>query len=410
MTRIPRHGVALACAFVAVATLAGQETPAPAPSFTLSEVVARALASDAGIAASQAQRVAAQSGVSGARRWDDPVLAVEGARHDEPEDDPWRLRVALSQRVVLPRARHADVTARQAEAAEVDALIALRQWEVVREVGDLAMTVRAADGRVAALVEEEQAVSRLLSVVRERVGSGQATTSDLLLAQVEGLELQGRVALARHEALAARARLARRVGLSAADVGAIASETDGMIPDLATVIAAAGRHPTVRVAEAVVATRRAARMALDPLVPEWQVGVFAERDGDANEAGIALDLPLPAWNRNRAGRIGASARMHAAIAEVAAARQRAEAEAEAAWYAVEVARVRVEQLDRDVIPVLTEARRLAEADWAAGSRTLDTVLNAQRSLTRLRGEQTDARAAWARAYLALTAAAAVEIP
>jgi outer membrane protein, heavy metal efflux system len=411
-----RCGLCAAALCAAVAVEAAEPVSPPAPTtsvISIAALIEAAIQADVGLRASEIRLRAASVAGALARRWDDPVIGLEGGRSQRDADgSAWRGRIEVMQRLPLGgehRARAADAASQHAlaDAERLAARAALRA-EVRLLVLDLRLCQAQAAGARTALADAATALAQ----VSERLAAGTARQTDLLLAQLDRDEAEAETALTGQQTLAARAALARRCALPAeqlADIAPVALEER----DLDAVLTAVARHPRLLAADA----RARAAVAQAALVrsERWRdvrAGVFGERDGDENAFGVMLEVPLPAWNRGRAGLATAVGAADVAQAERAAAARQVAAEAEATWFAWTGARQRAQHHRERLLPAAGAALTLALIDYGAGRGDLASVLAALRARTRLTGETIVAEAERDRLLIAIHTIAPIaeEVP
>lgn len=407
----PRGRSALCVVALCAAALAGAAEPTTAPSPVLSpiseavDLIAAAAKVDAGLRAAQARARGAEAAGRFAGQWDDPRLALEGGRVSTPGDDDWHGRAEVTQRLPLGGEGAARSATAEGQRALANAEYALARLALASDVRRLISDLRLVSAHHTAATTSLADATAAFDAVRARLATGEARQADLLAAEVDRDEADEAVRQATQRTTAARAALARRCGVAETTIGdlrpLVLSERDR-----ATVLTAAATHPRllgtdaqVRAAQANAAAIRAGRWG------DVHAGVFAERDGDASEVGLIVELPLPLWNRQQAPIASAEAEVAATIAQREQAQRQVEAEAETAWFAWDAARQRATRLSERLVPSAAEALRLALADYAAGKADLASVLSARRTRSRIAADAAEAVAARDRALIDLHAVA-----
>jgi outer membrane protein TolC len=382
---------------VAIAAGAAEPVSPPAsptgPLTSIADLVRAAAQNDAGLRASRLRARAALAAGERATRWDDPVIGLEGGRVDRADaDDVWHGRIAVMQRIPLggeaaARGANADSLRVLAEAAGTTGRVTL-----MMEVRHLVVALRLALAQESTARTAMSDATSALAQVSNRLAAGNARQADLLGAQLDRDEAQAAVTLAGHQVTAARAALARRCGVGPGQISdppalALAERAHDIV------LATSAKHPRllqadaqVRVAESQAALARSGRWG------DVRAGAFGDREGDDNEIGLLLEIPLPAWNRNEAAVTAALAEAEATRAERDQLARQVAAEAEAAWFAWDTAQQRAAHHRQHLLPRAGEALTLALADYAAGRGDLAMVLTALHARTRLAGETAEAEA------------------
>ena len=194
--------------------------------------------------------------------------------------------------------------------------------------------------------------------------------SDLALASERALAAQARIDLreARANAVVARERLVRLMGLPAADTAwtlpdRLLLPVDDALPlDRFETLAIANRLDLAAAFKAAESAARAAGLIRAfSLLPEGQIGVQADRDPDGNFIGPAVSFPLPLFDQGDAA-IGASqARYRQALRRHEALRTEILADVRALRETLIASRERALHLRDDVLPlrhlVLVESQK-----------------------------------------------------
>ncbi|MBI2569027.1 MAG: TolC family protein [Candidatus Schekmanbacteria bacterium] len=147
--------------------------------------------------------------------------------------------------------------------------------------------------------------------------------------------------------------------------------------------------------------RAEALLAAAERLPETELGLRYERDGDTETVLGAVSLTLPVFNRGQASRAEASARVGRLAAQLDAARRAARSEVAAAQAAAAQLRAAVATLEDQALPILDDNERLARRSYEEGELGLAELLLVRRETLELRQEYLD--------HLLAAAAAAVEL-
>jgi outer membrane protein TolC len=287
-----------------------------------------------------------------------------------------RLRSTLFEARALP-----DIGAAEDDVAVAEAAVRESRFLLAHQVADAYVTVRVAEGALAAARRRLDVAREDLAAVEERRRAGLAANLDRDRAELEAVEAE--VAVTRAREAAQRSRVALEV-LAAADIDAplepVAAPVPAAAPDELVTLARA-RRPEIVAARRVV--QAAEDRALAPwlaLVPTLGVDGVASATNETGFQGrtfngnVALTL---AWTLYDGGRRYAEARsaaaeLEAAQLELARLERTVGSEVEDALIAVRAARAEVELADRRV----EAARRFADEVRARAAQGLSTAVEA----------------------------------
>ncbi len=363
--------------------------------FQAAREVAAARAPDVRIAERRVGVSAAEVAIAGTL--ENPTLTVSTARESA------RFGTALSIPVPVFGQTSAAI-----DAAEADRIAMSDDVEVVRVESRWAATVAwidlwEAQARASQLALGAVDAEKIVTIAKERFDAGTGARLDVVRADAE-------LARARAEAQAdaaavrsASARLSSWIGGDRPDELAAAGEPgfSAVLPPLADLERALGDHPTVRrdraqeaAADAHVDAEKRARW---PII-NGELGVDAFDPGlPRTDIIVGLSLPLPVFSL-RGGFIERAGAEHAlAQAMLEADRHRLLAGLVAAYRTAEAAGIRATALDREVLPLIEQARSMTEEGYRDGRVDLLRVLEATRALLDIRIERTTATAALHRA-------------
>lgn len=366
----------------------------------LREVVVRALARSAGAEAASRRREAAGHGATAGGRPPNPTLEAEGPDAEGVAE--------LQLRQPLRLFGQGDAVRRlgRAERTLADRRLRTERASLARETARLYLKAVAARRELAvteAILRLRRAAAERLEGVRRRGWESRRS--------VHGARMDVRAAVRQVEALRAasrrhRQRLRRRLGVPADDTLRLAG----------TLAGDAGRSPSPPVPEELpedapeVAEARAAVGAAEARLgrirtrtrPVPAVGPMVSL-GDGVDPGIALELDLPLWDRNRAGTLAARSRVAASEAEARQARRSARAEYADLLGRRDAVRNRLDRLRSDELePAREEVRRRSDARElglpvaAARRRARSRSLRLRREEARLQRELSllEVDAAW----------------
>lgn len=306
-------------------------------------------------------------GAKEAGRWEDPELSVDGARILSSVDKPWVLGGLLN--FTLPISGRLGAARRQAlaeaDAATLRAYLQERQvladlrsrwleWSAIQQRGEL----------TGAYLRDLDDIVQRAEKLRQ---AGEIDQLDARLFRIERSTRQGELRVLELQQREAALAIKSVMGLApAADVRLLPtlSPLRDAVPGTQPAQAALDAHPRIRLARAEYAVaERTLEAEIRKQRPDLTVGAGPGTEEGDSRALFGLGLPLPILNANRR-----------AIAEARASREVARAAAEATYeelvgelsrarISYEAARVRIEFLRNELVPLvdeqLNDARRLA---------------------------------------------------
>jgi len=403
-----------------LAALATATTPAFAQPISLEDALQRALAQHPDLRVAEAERLAAEGELRGARTYSyNPEISASGGREENP-GDPGRGSVwDLSIDQTLELGKRGPRIA----AAEARLVAARARAEQVR-VGVLAAARRAyllalADGdRLATLREAENVAGELREFAAERLRLGAGT-------QLESNVAAAAAGRARSDRLAAERR--RRLALAVL-AAAIASppgelpEPTGAFPPLPPppttpddfVRRALAQRPDLRaIRQERLAAASDLTLAKRLGIPDPTLGVRwgranhppGEGSPQENTLLVGVTLPLPLFNRNQGG-VAVAQALDTRTSVIEQAQERnVEREARAAYDAYRIAQEAALGFDKDVIDRIHENLELARESLRAGKISLLEFNVVRRDLVDTRLGYLDALAELVEARSALELAA-----
>jgi signal transduction histidine kinase/outer membrane protein TolC len=374
----PRRLAAIMVALAAGAAMltAGPRAAAAQEVLTLTQALARAEATDPGLAAATSDSLAAAAGLSVARAFPNPALALSYTRdvptyHLEaelPVDYPW-LR--------SPRIRSARALA-AAGSMGVGVARAQLRWRVE-------VTYGRAAGALELLRLSEQAVAdgrEMLRIAEAQEASGDASVLDVALARVALGELNGALLADSLAALDAVMSLQALLGMGQERVLVAPSDA---LADIPFPEAGEGGTPLrLGSADSLVASQsanltlvRRSRLPSPALLFGFEGGVPPEEDKGLLPI-VGVTIPLPLFDRGSAAVRQAEAALMRAQAERAAVQREVRSALEAARRSLDSARRRL-AVDEAAVQDARRIEGLARDAYREGAYPLASVLEAQRS-------------------------------
>jgi outer membrane protein, heavy metal efflux system len=405
-----RFAVAVAC----LGAMAPGAAFGAAPEIRFDEALAAARHSPA-LARRAAEVEAARADLLAARTYPhNPELEVELADRSGPGGSTTDRGAGVSQRLELAGQRSRRV---EAAAAALDAARAAFRQARVEVLGEVASAFAEAVHRrdLLAVEETEAELARAFAAtVERRVDAGSATAVELALAQAGLARAERGLALAAGAYGAARARLAERLGAAASPLATPAGGLPPLAdpPPLDELLARAvpARGDLAGAIARVEAAEARERLARALRFPDLTVAARAGREEGDDVAGVGFSLPLPLFDRNRAGIAEARAELAAARSEVELARLAARREVAAAHGRLAAALAAQRATERLGVDSLEEGLGLLERSFEAGKIGSAELLLYRRELVEGRRQALAAsRDAW-EAALELAVAAGGTLP
>jgi cobalt-zinc-cadmium efflux system outer membrane protein len=369
------------------------------PSYTLSQLVERALRESPALAASRAEETAARAGISTARAYPNPELLVMPGRYSGrgTGESGNAALYEIGQPIESPWLREAR---RRSAESRVD--LAVTQTGALQTA--LAAEIRRRFFDVVRILEEVQALQenlRLTEQIRERIDvrarTGEAARFDLLRAEGDVAIVRRDLEAARLQARRAAIELRRLVSpaleenfeprVEPADQRPL-TETDY----LALRETLVERNPEVALARRELArAERQVELERQLILPQVTLRAAQERDPTAVYNRVGAQLTVPLVNR-REGPI-AEARAQVERARLTLDQRRFEALTgyDAAWQAYRAASATVQAIEGGILDRARSVLAIAEAAYRLGERGILEYLDAQRQFRLVRNDLIAAR-------------------
>ncbi|MBN4938023.1 TolC family protein [Stenotrophomonas maltophilia] len=370
--------------------------------------------------ARQSQITATQEEAVRAAALPDPKLTlgltnwpVTGAdAFDFRADDMTMKQIGVMQEFPARAKRQARQAVADRGIEQAEALSVAEQLAVRRGTAEAWIALWAAQREVAALQTLREPASIAVRTAKARLAGGTSTVTDTLATQAAALELENRIDAALATSEAARAGLARWLGVDPADVEA--EDAPPALTELvvapATLLASIDRQGPLlpwRSREALAEAEVDAAIAEKR--PDWSLGVtYGQRDrmpngvsrSDMLMVGFAIDLPLFPRNRQDRGVAARRAELDAVAAEREDARRvqtEAVRRALADWQGLQR---QVARKETQSLPLAHDRARTALAAYAGGG-DLQPWLEARRDEIELHIEHARHLGELGRAWAAL---------
>jgi len=362
----------------------GQSAPASPPSsLTLAQAVQAARAHSGARAAATARTDGAVRAAATADRWPNPSVELrsENWGSGAPGGLPADAFVVLTQPLELGGKRAArrglaDAAADEARAAETG----------VGAGADLAVIHRFVEAVTArdqarALADQAQEVAELVRVLARRVDAGTVPEADLRTLEVEHTRIDLDRMAAELRGLRAMAGLSAWLGPDApASVDALVTPPAPAPPVEAMATAALDRRPDILAARArVAAADQAVRVERARAIPDLHLSGGVKRTSGYETGVVALTMPLPLFDRNRAAIAESDGLARAAALDLAFAERRATAEIAAAEHAAARLAAEARTIRTRLVAPARVARDAGRAAFREGTGSLLRLVDAERT-------------------------------
>jgi outer membrane protein, heavy metal efflux system len=359
--------------------------------WTVEELVVRALGHHAELRYYEAGVDAAKGRRTQAGQWKNPELSVDAGSRRISDNGETLARghtvgVSLAQTFEFPG--KASLRKAIADSDVTLAGLGLQQYRAALEgrVRTLALQLSAASANAEAAMEISWRGTALVELLRQRPAAGASQLLELRVIEGSLIELQQSAAgyeLAREEA---RIEINTLLGLPPNQPLSLQGPLEP--PDAAPIdpnriLLAALSHNyqlRIRTAELEKAVREVSS-ARREVAPDFSIGPFYSRDvaGETEEnLGATVSMTLPLWDWNTGNIAEAGARRAQADAMLLDARRKVEAEAARRLRAFNIHRRRLEMLPVDTVNQLREAADLADRQYRTGAIGVQLFLEVQR--------------------------------
>lgn len=373
----------------------GEAVSAPAPfdpsdGLDESELVAVALTLNPSLRARRLEIGESQALLIGAGLWPNPELGlsvrpgIDGAPSTAVGAD-------LLLELLRPGERSARKGVAEARVESVRSQVAAEEYRVVTEVRRARIALLAAAQSLALLEQEAALRDQALALVRQRQNLGEGTALDALLVDLERVEVQRALRLARADHGRLRRALLLTLGLppsfpmrlKEAGEPLVFSVLEDVSDDELDARLLSRRLDLRSLESSYVVAEEELRLAVARQFPRVALGPSFENDADGTKSlGLGASVELPLFSRNQAEIAEKEAARERARADFVARLHEARAQAFEAREAVRRLRSEVETLRRDVLPLVERTESLFEAALRARELTIVEWLTARgRALT-----------------------------
>jgi cobalt-zinc-cadmium efflux system outer membrane protein len=278
-------------------------------------------------------------------------------------------------------------------AASADALT--QAINIVEQAQEQYLSTAIVDDELTILDERRQLLERLLDIARNRLKVGEGTRLDVTTLEAQLVELQADQADRDAERTQQRLTLARMIGrpqgsidwkLDRAQIATAVSGTEKQW--IATALASRPEIESKRWELASLGEE--AKLADWSFLDGSDISIASQRDPDW-EVGPSLTLPLPIFDNGQAKKSKAVAAKMQVVHELVATQRQVVEEVRKAYSAHAAARLAVNKVGNELLPLLEKRRHQAEAAYRAGESDLATLLLAQDAMATTRAKWIELR-------------------
>lgn len=369
-----------------------------APVFTLPELVSTVLLHNPALEMARRAREQAAAGIrtAGALQnprleWSDGRLSAAAPTGTSGAVTGW----GVSQLIENPSLRRARIEAAQHGLLGSEAQLGLTRSVVVAQVRERAYDYLLRSEEAKAAVEALALLEQMRERVRVRVDSGEGARYEIIKADAEFISARQRQQSAQLAVEQARIRLNQlAAGQLPQGWGLRASLTDALPAlqreQLREQMLA--NHPELRALGAEVARQQArVREADASRWPGVELRYAESRQPDSRQGQLGVSIQIPLLDQRQGPRAESQAELLRTRTRLDGRQAELLLQLDAAWAALEMARLRVEALDNGAVREAEAAVRAAEAAYRFGERGILDVLDAQRVLRTVRADLLQAR-------------------
>ncbi len=381
-----------ACWAGAQAPLSG--TP---PTYSVPELVRTVLAFNPALNQAQLGQAQAQAALQTAQALPNPRLEWSGGRAQAPVSSAqgavssW----GASQLLENPQVREARSAIAREGIAYQKVQVLLTQREVIAHVRQLAYEVVLRQEEVQAASEGLILLEQTKDRVRLRVNSGEAPRYEIIKADAEAIHARQRQQTAQLALEQTRIRLNQ---LAAGQLPAgwrLRASLEDALPKFdrdSLRTAVRSENAELKALRTEVERQRArVREAQASRWPGVEIRYAQTREPEVRQGMVGASIQMPLLDQRQGPQAEARAELVRAQARLASRETELTLQLDAAWAALEMARLRVDSLGSGAIREAEAALRVSEAAYRFGERGILDVLDAQRVLRSVRADLLQAR-------------------
>lgn len=372
--------------------------PQDPPVFTLPELVSTVLLHNPTLEMARRAREQAAAGISTAGalqnprlEWSDGRLSAAAPTGSSGAVMGW----GVSQLIENPSLRRARIDAARHGLRGSEAQLGLTRSEVVAQVRARAYDYLLRGEEAKASMEALVLLAEMRERVRVRVDSGEAARYEIIKADAEFISARQRQQSAQLAMEQARIRLNQLAAGQLPQGWRLRASLSDALPELQReqlreqMLA---NHPELRALGAEVERQQArVREAQASRWPGVELRYAESRQPDSRQGQLGVSIQIPLLDQRQGPRAESQAELLRARTRLDGRQAELLLQLDAAWAALEMARLRVEALESGAVREAEAAVRAAEAAYRFGERGILDVLDAQRVLRTVRADLLQAR-------------------
>lgn len=360
--------------------------------YTLPQVIAYGLQHNGELNALREEQGLREAAKIQSGQYPNPILELAGSSGSlTGSSSESNISIGLSQEIITAgkKGRRSKMAVLDWEAYQF--LLADRERLLTEVLGTTYNNLLLAEKRLQ-LAENVSAINlNLLEVARERLKAGDIPELELNLVRVELSRSEGIKNEMHRELISQCADLATLMGLGP-EASVAVSGTLEIMPQPGKLVelkeAALRQRPDLKELERERSKGEAEiALARSEQIPNLTAGLSFERETTAGEPGrteqnhligLKLSIPIPLFDRNRAGLKSAQTRKSASEQRYATARKNIEREVETAWSRLNSAEATVAIYAKDILPQLKENLQLTQEAYRLGEIGILAVIEEQK--------------------------------
>lgn len=386
---------------------------------TFDEFLNEVVAANLDYAAQRYNVSIAQATLAAAKEFQNPTIQLNGGRdvtHGGDQRMPDTYGAALTQTIELGgKRKYRILGARenyQAAAATLDDFLRNLKLDAAAAFADALALSQSAEQKK----QSADYLSRLTETQRVRFRAGDISRADMLQTQVEEQQFQNELLTAQADAENASLALNGFLGRERSETSLVPIGNLEISPrdfDLTTLLTDAlkSRPDLIALrhardaAQSNVHLEKANRVPDMDIGPSWTHSTSSQNSiapsPEFDSVGISLSLPLPLWNRNKAGIASARFAAEQAQKQVESAELKAEVQLRQAFSAYRSALARVRNYQNGILKDADAVLESKRFSYQKGEASLLELLDAQRTANDVHSSYNDALAEQAKALIEL---------
>lgn len=372
--------------------------PKSTSSFTLPELVHTVLTNNPALQVARHAREQAAAGITTAGALPNPRLEWSDGRLNAVTPSGTSGAVTgwgVSQQIENPLLRSARIDAARHGLRSGEAQVGLVRSVVVAQVRELAYEYLLRREEAQAASEALALLAQMRERVRVRVDSGEAARYEIIKADAEFISARQRQQSSKLAVEQARIRINQLAAGQLPQGWSLHASLGDALPSLQREQLrdqALANNPELRSLSAEVDRQRA--RVLEAGASRWpgvELRYTESRQPDGRQGMLGASIQIPLFDQHQGPRAEAQAELLRARTRLEGRQAELLLQLDAAWAALEMARLRAEALGSGAVREAEAALRAAEAAYRYGERGILDVLDAQRVLRAVRADLLQAR-------------------